>query len=65
MANRERLNTPTLCRNNVVRVGVCSAHPRAGRDVDVTKRRVRIECNRCFRLLVLIRGPFINVLASR
>jgi hypothetical protein len=42
----------------------CSKHPRAGRDVEVTRRRVVVLCGRCGCLLQEIRGPFRTVAAT-
>jgi hypothetical protein len=61
---RPQLDAPTFGRNSGVRAPVCANHPRAGRDVDVTSRRVVISCVRCARRLLLVRGPFKTMVAN-
>lgn len=41
-----------------VKPAKCPDHPRAGRDADLTMKRLTISCFRCNRVLLVVPGPF-------
>jgi hypothetical protein len=51
-------------KHATVRPPVCPDHPRGGRNADVTRQHVVIECFQCGRRLVVVRGPFRTTVSS-